>query len=328
MLHMCRLLNFENQKLKRTQMNIVKKLLSSLLMMVAFSSLAQTDELKINYVVNNDQSVDFFYEKDLPGTHTVLLYFKSLSNASYSDFPRIAKGLSGKLLTLKPLNIERGISFSYGYAYVRGKINPKVDKKFTYLLPYKKGAKVRIKELGNINKMLFGRPLPKDWKAYEFMTVDTDTILSMRKGLVVEVIDHFPTDSVSYYTSKNNSISVEHSDGSIATYEGFDQSAALVKPGDKVMPHQPLGLIKKLTSKYSNNLRFMLFFLGDDQFSRGKRTLTNSVSMYEFITPSYLTSEGIQTLSPKTDYWVDVNEETITVEMTKKEKKKLRQGSK
>lgn len=305
-------------------MQIIKGLATLLLAAFHLLALGQSKEVDIRYVVNSDNSVDFFYDKDHPGSYTVSVDFSNLTNASYSDFPRVIKGASGKLFTLKPLNIDRGIGFSYNYTYIRGKLNPKVDNSFTYLLPFGKGTKTFVQELRNLNQVLFGRKLPTEWKAYQFTTSDTDTVRAIRKGLVIEVVDEYELDTISSYTSKKNIISIEHPDGTIAEYRGFLKSEILVKPGDTVYPHTRLGLIGKPTDSHDNKLNLMIFFLTDDDIhGRARSNVYNYESMYQFITPDFYSSKGKIKLSNNNSYTVDVKTDMVTAEMTKKEIKKF-----
>ncbi len=285
-------------------------------------ALGQSNALQINYEERDNNNVDFYYEKTDPGSYTIWVQFQNLRNTSFSPFPRTIKGYNGKAFTLIPRDKEIGISFSYNYTYIRGKLNPKVDKGFIYRLPFKKGVSTRVQKLGYLGKSLFGQSVPKNWISYQFST-DTDTVFALRKGIVIDIKDGYEIDTVSSYTSKKNEISIEHSDGTIATYRGFVKGEIHVKVGDKVYPNTPLGSIKHHKSGYISKLRLMLYFLSDGSLDKGKTNMQNYKSRYQFVEPLFLTSEGTTLLSNNQNYNADYNEEIITAEMTKKEKKKM-----
>ncbi len=305
------------------------------LLFITLNAFTQTKTIEIEYQRNKDNSVDFFYKKSEPGSYLLSLKFKNVKNNYSPDYLGIISGNSGKITTLKPFNINSGISFSYTYSYIRGIPNPEVDKIFTYLLPFSKGNKVLVRELSFIGSTQFGNELPKNWKAYQFISFDNDSVFAARKGLVIDVIDQYELDTTSYFTSKKNEILVEHADGTYGSYSGFDKNGTFVKKGQMIYPQTPLGILGKRdnTLKISekrgsatiSKLNFKIYFLIDTSENR-EETLFNHKSRFEYVTPLFYSAEGPQILKKNVFYTADYDEKTLLFEYSRKELKKRAKG--
>lgn len=283
----------------------------------------QSKNIEITYKVNSDRSVDFYYSKKEPGSYTISLSFTRLENAFNSHYNNIVKGSSGKLISLKPINKEKGIAFSYKFSFIRGVLNPKVDSSFVYRLPFKRDTALKVYEMNFLGTTYFGSELPKNWKAYQFIT-SADTVYAARKGIVIDVKNKYDFDSISYYTSKKNTILIEHKDGTVASYEGFAKNKLLVKEGDIVYPQTPLGTLTESNSKNKNKLAFKLYFLIDASKNRKDESLLNQKSRFQFITPIFLTDVGIATLIPSKTYKVKITNDLTFKEFTRKERKRFK----
>lgn len=308
------------------------------LLLISINASTQTKPIEIEYKRNTDKSVDFFFKKNEPGSYYLMLKFKNLTNAYPSDYLGVVKGYGGKIISLKPSNPKDGISFSYTYSYFRGIPNPKIDSSFIYLLPFSKDKKVLINEMNFLGTTHFGNELPKNWKAYQFLAFDTDTAFASRKGLVVDLIDYYETDTTSYFTSKKNEVIIEHADGSFASYQGFNKNEIFVQKGQTILPQAPLGVLRKIIipldakeksyGAYLAKLNFKLYFLIDTDL-KVNETLNNHKSRFEYISPYFYTSDGIMKLQNKTNYTVDFNEKTLLFEFSRKElKNRKKQNSK
>lgn len=290
---------------------------------------AQENPVKVSYQVNPDKSVAFNYEKTDPGTYTVVMMYSNVTNATTSNVEEFtAKGTSGQLTSLRPLNKEQGIGFSYKYSYIRGKLNPKYDAGFIYLLPCKKGRKVKATESGYVNAKYFGSTTPEDWKSYRFYTLTEDTVTAVRKGMVVSVKDLYETDNPGNlaYKSNQNELIIEHADGTFATYRGFKKGSFTVKVGQTVFPGSVLGV----NTKYSNDVMFynislMITYLKSSDFeSQRGQTMATSKSLYGFITPHFYTAQNADmVLIPQTEYEAADAPEVVKKELTKREIKLL-----
>lgn len=283
---------------------------------------AQNNEVKVSYNINTNKNVDFNFEKNDPGNYTINLKFTNLTNCVNSaEQSFTARSYSGRLLTLSPQNKDQGIGFAYQYSYIRGRLHPKYNADFVYLLPCKKGKKVMVAEAAFVGAMYLGKSTPEDWKVYHFYTSNEDTVTAVRKGMVVEVKDLYETDASTdlAYKSSLNEIIIEHADGTLATYRGFKKGSVAVKLGQTVFPGTTLGL----NSKYNTNSLFgitllVIYLKSVDIDSQ------NSKSLYGFVNPHFCTGENTNALlTSRQEYTETDTPEIIEKEFTKKELKQL-----
>lgn len=286
---------------------------------------AQEDKLTVNTKINEDKSVSFTAEFTSPGTYTVILNFKELSNSNnVGDNTYKVKYNGQSFLTLKPSNKDQGIGYSFSYSYIRGELNPKYDKEFIYTLPYTTGKKVRVGESSFVNATYFGTTTPPDWKVYRFFTSQSDTVTAIRKGIVVSIKDIYDMDESGKqtYTSQVNEVIIEHADGSLATYRGF-RKGLYVKLAQVVFPGSPIGLSSNNSGNGQFNISLMLTHLKSVDFAK-KQEIKESKSMYGFITPYfYNLVNGKEILINNQNYFVVNSPEILQKEMTKKELKNL-----
>lgn len=289
-----------------------------------YKILAQTPIVTITTKVNDDRTVDFSYTKDKPGTYTVNLEFTNVENCDTREYTTEVRGYSGNLYRLRPLDKARGIRYSMKYYTVMGEVNPKIDSLFRYTLPFKNGKKVKIYEAGNIGEKYFGQEKISNWKSYVVHLEKPDTIFSMRKGIVVAVKDEYEDNSSvdAQYTSKRNSIIVEHADGTFAFYKGFKKTKIFVKLGETIYPQTQLGIVEKYDSK-GYRLDFSVYYLSDKYLKENRyQSLKGYRSNYKYIMPIFVTQEGETTIESKKEYISALNEAVITQEFSRSEKKK------
>lgn len=287
---------------------------------------AQEPAVKVKYTVNPNKSVTFDYVKTDPGTYTVALKLTNLTNAYASESQNLSAGAySGRLFSLEPTNKDQGIGFGYGYSYIRGKLKPKIAADFIYALPCKNGAKVKIMEVSFLNATYFGNTTPEDWKVYRFCTATEDTVTAIRKGIVVDIKDIQDTNvpDRAEYSSKINEITIEHPDGTLASYKHFKKGSFTVKVGQTVYPGTPLGINSKYNANSMYGATVMLMYLKSADFEAAKaQNVQNSKSLYGFITPHFFTAEGGDVvLVPQKDYTGATTPELVKKEMSKKEQK-------
>lgn len=305
---------------KKTKLTLAFLLLSLSVLKIK----AQESTVKLNHTVNPDKSVDLEYRKEDPGTYSLMLRFPQLSNSYFSDSQVFSVvGNSGRLLKLSPTNKEQGIGFSYSYSFIRGKLNPKYNADFVYLLPYKNGTLVRVNEMGYVGSRYFGKTAPEDWKVYSFATEKEDSVTAVRKGVVVEIKDLYENNESSKfeYTSKVNELTVEHADGTLAIYKSFKKGSFAVKVGQTVYPGTVLGI----NSKYGENRQYYvslyITYLKSMDFESARNS-QNPKSLYGFLTPHFYTaSDPFAILVPKKEYTVENTPEIVKKEFSKKELK-------
>lgn len=308
---------------------IKKKILQMVLLMFFSTNVnlkAQNPKLVITAERNADNSVTLNYTKELPGTYTVDLEFVQLVNSDAQLHQKIVlSGYNGTLLCLKPINTQIPISLSYKYTTMIGKINPKVDTKITYCLPFKLNKKITINEAINLDEKYFNNEKVKTWKVYVVNLKTPDTVCCMRKGIVVDIKRDENLDTLieKKYTSKTNQILIEHQDGTYSKYIGFDKEKIFVKLGETVYPQSQLGVLG-LYNVAAYRLDFSVYFLVDyDLEQLNKQNLLNKKLPFQYLTPNFITQNGIEKLKDQMEYSVVSNKEIIIQELTKREKKNL-----
>jgi hypothetical protein len=282
---------------------------------------AQERAVEVSSIRNADKSIDIQYQKNKPGSYTIKVKFSNISNTFVSDYEDVIQYNSGTLITLRPQNNNLDIGYSYSYSYSMGNQKPKVDSLFQYLLPFKKGKKVTVYESTNLNEEYFGAEKVDSWKSYHITSKTADSIFAMRKGIVVDLKNEYQTDTITnmVYTSKKNTLIIEHEDGTYAAYKGFKKDSFKVKLGDIVYPNTMLGILDRF-----NNKRYVLHFniYYHDQsriVDNTNATLKTAKSTHAFVTPYFFTKEGLIKIIPKSSFTSETKEAIITKEMSKKE---------
>ena len=286
--------------------------------------LAQVKNITITSKVNPDKSVSLFYEKKLPGSYFVSLEFANMTNCDTYEYKTVIMNYSGSLTRLVPINKNQGISYSLRYQSTIGDPSPNVDSDFQYLLPFKNGKKIKINVASHVGEKYFGNEKPKNWTDYVVNSETPDTLYCMRKGIVVKVENQYDVDSSVEvnYTSKRNSIVIEHGDGTYARYVGFKKNSINVKLGQIVYPQTQLGIME-IFNKNKYRASFAIYFLSDKALRElPTETMKNYKSNYEYVTPNFVTPEGIIKVESGKEYTSVFNETVLLQELTRSEKKK------
>ena len=301
----------------------MKKLIL-LLLLIPLISLSQKNIVDVDYVINNDKSVSFNYKKYRPGSYFLIIEFNNLINTRASTFRRVVNGSSGSLLKLKPTNQDEGIGFQYTFQYYQGNLNSKIHYDYPYILPFDKGKTNFVNELYSIENTYLKKDLPKNWKSYSFEFKNPEIIRSIRKGTVVEIINKFKSKSDKVYSfySEQNSIKIEHKDGSIASYKGFGYNQINVKIGQLVFPQTKLGQLAKFDLREIYRLYLSLYSFKTIEGISLNRIKSSSDIETNYITPKFYINGDIKKLKNKEKFEVDYNEDVLFKEMRKREIKK------
>jgi len=292
---------------------ILRLLLLVFLVSVNTLSFGQARSLEVKYKKNTDNSYDFTYRKSEYGSHTIVIKFENLTNARYTGLSHVVKANSGLLFKLTPIDASKGISFSWKYRSYKTAVVKKLDKDFVYLLPFPENAKVKCRNVSNVNEKYFNAEISDSWQAYAFYS-ETDSVMSVRKGIVVKVIDDFQTDPNVHYTSKMNQVIVEHNDRTRASYKGFAIGKIAVKPGDIVYPNSFLGERMESDAKNEVPLFLMVYYTTELDLS------------FKTKLPYFLLSDDVRQIEFEEEYIAKSNLEIIQTEMSKREKKKMKKG--
>ncbi len=284
------------------------------------------DKLSISSKRNDDNSITYNYEKQKPGNYLVYFNIQQISNAIPPRDRITVSGQNGTLFTLKPISEKAGINFRFTYGFLRGKYKPKPDFDFVYCLPFKNGKEIKVEELSTISERA-GVSRPTNWKAFKFTTSSrSDSIFAARKGMVVEVVEKNDRDYNLEYSFKQeaNYIIIEHKDGTLARYDVLEKNSVIPEEGDMVYPGDFLAMAGTYDKKENKQLRFRVFYLNqlEDEVLWGSRKISDGNSFYSHLNPIFMTVDGAHRLKKGDFTTAKINEDLVTEEMTKREKKK------
>ena len=305
----------------------MKKLIILLLFIPLFS-FGQKNIIDVDYVINNDNSVSFNYKKNVVGSYLLILEFSNLSNTrAQRRVSKILKNNSGSLfLKLKPINDENSIGFQYRTMYFKGDVNSKVNEDYPYILPFNKGDKITPRDLYSIENRYLNEEVPEGWKSYSFTFNEKKEVKAIRKGIVIEIKDTYTPDysiEASFY-SEQNSISIEHIDGTVATYKGFDKNTIQLKEGETVYPQTTLGQLVKYDKRDIYRLYLTLYsYTTKDNISLFNLNSSDDYGI-TYLTPKFYVRNSLEILKDNNEYLVDFDEKTQFKEMRKKEIKKFK----
>ena len=302
----------------------MKKLLL-ILLFIPIVSFGQRDIIEVDYVINNDKSVSFNYKKNRPGSYFLILEFNSLNNTRANTFKRVINSPSGSLTKLKPTNPDEGIGFRYSIKYYEGNLNSKIHYDYPYILPFDKGKTNSANELYSLENAYLKKDLPKNWKSYSFEFKNPEIVRAIRKGIVVEIINSFKSksDKVYSYYSEQNSIKIEHKDGSIASYKGFGNNQINVKIGQLVFPQTKLGELAKYDSRERYRLYLTLYSFKTIE-GKSLNNLKSTDIEINYITPKFYINGDIKELKNREIFEVDYNEDVLFKEMRRREIKRYK----
>lgn len=290
---------------------------------------SQTKTREITYQKNKDKSITFYYSSYNPSSVLLILTFNQLTNTSSKIIKKNITGYGGEIVTLHPIDSKQSINFSYSYRILLGNIEAKPDFNFKYILPFKKGKKIKVRNLSYLGKK-FGNTAPKNWKSFQFLTKPNDTVLAIRKGIVVSVSDGIKAGKIDQfsYKSKVNSIIIEHQDGTFARYSVLKEKSSLVNIGDTVYPSTPIAIGGSYDLDENSQLRLSIFYLDKkilnyDFSKRKNENLKNRTHLNSYVDPIFYTDEGqFSKLKRNTSYSATFNNSIIELEMNKREKRK------
>ncbi len=291
-------------------------------------TICQSGFFDFPHTKKSDHSISILYQKRVPGSYYLVYEFSELNNATPKKFRKVVTEKSGTVMNLKPWNATKPITYVTNTAFVRGIPNPAVDSLFIYALPWKQGKSTEIFKVGMDPQKYTGRKEPINWHSYGYSSASQDTVYSMRKGVVVQVVDRFQLDTTSHQLSRQNFIIVEHTDGTFAKYKGFENGEIFVSLGMTVFPHMPIGRIG-ITSKDDYVLEFSVYSLYDPLiYEKSPDELKNYTYRYKYVEPFFLTEHGYSMIHNKARYESCMDPKIKAKEMTRKELKRFMKNPK
>lgn len=148
----------------------------------------------------------------------------------------------------------------------------------------------------------------------------------MRKGLVVEIINEYESNQAmgKGFSYKRNEIVIEHKDGSFARYIGLDKNSIEVKLGQTVYPQTKLGTAVEY-EEGSYKFSFGIYYRVSTDYKKFKKSnFKNQFFMNAYVDTYFLTQMGAIKIQSGEHYSVEFNEEVLTKEFSRKERKKFK----
>ena len=305
--------------------------MKKLILLLFIPCLIIAQDFKIEHKVNDDKTVDFSYKNLISNSITVIVNFSFLENTMSSTkvVEKVSK-TEGKLFKLKPMNNEQNIRFNYSYLFFNHNINPKVDDDFVYILPYKKEAQMFVEELSYLGSTYSDKEEPKGWKSYSFSSDEVQKIFPVRKGVVIDVVRGFNIDTTKTFTyyNKMNSVKIEHNDGTIALYSGFNKNEIYVDIGDVVYPKfNALGKTELYDKRKKQRINFSLFYYSTKNGIKLSSLSTSSQTEVIYITPAFYQSGESVKLRKDFFYESDYDDKTLFQNLSKRQIKKYKKGN-
>lgn len=198
----------------------------------------------------------------------------------------LAPGKNTIFKIAKDSNFDNPFKNPSSYSYYRGIFVRDFDITFPYALPVKNGEKTAWKI-----------DLRERMKTLNFYMQEGDTVYATRGG-------------VACTTYSDRLLLVYHADHSFAAYLVMDQ--CFISAGDHVRTGQPVGIAGP------TGVSISYFFLDENKFEYAM----SSGYAYSHFVPYFRTTEGDIQLEEKKLYEAVVDDDLVTKEMTKREKKK------
>jgi len=141
----------------------------------------------------------------------------------------------------------------------------KNDKKYPYLLPYRKGERYRVCQGFNDTPTHHG-----DYAySIDWLMPEGTPICASRGGTVVNVIDYYSGGGFKdEFLNKNNTVQILHDDGTVALYNHIKKDGAVVKIGDTVKPGDVIAYSGNVGYSQSPHLHFHVFMPVNGKRSR------------------------------------------------------------
>lgn len=184
-------------------------------------------------------------------------------NASYTNLT------SGKklplLFVLKPFSKEEilklhidknSFSFKANYKWTIGSKDAKHDKNYIYRLPYKLATKQMVSQGFNGKFSHYG----ESQYAVDFNMKEGTGTYTAREGIVVQTKSDSNRGGASRSFEKHaNYVTIEHNDGTLATYSHLKQNGVVVKVGEIVQRGELLGYSGKTGYAQGPHLHFIVY---------------------------------------------------------------------
>lgn len=298
---------------------------SSLLFLVTISFLtaskvnAQRDYIEVSNEVNDDR-YEFSASNTSSRVISVVVFFPKLQYLrSTSRLPFVAAIEPGRtrLFELQQDGTGRP-DFSYRYWSYYGVANPKV-KDVLYALPFQTERKVKVLPVQQAEELI-GQDGIEDFKSYAFRLKAGETIVAARGGRVERIVTDNQSDDTSLsFTRERNRIEIRHKDGTLGVYQNFENGSNMVSKGEDVLAGQPLALAHKGSEFGTASLMFGVTYL---EIKVVNDNDPKDWSKIKYVLPKFKSQSGEKYIDFSEEQTSYLDEDLITQEMSKREKKK------
>lgn len=146
--------------------------------------------------------------------------------------------------------------YSYHYSWIMGTKDAQHDTNFLYRLPFAVGSSHIVSQGYNGAFSHFGQ----SQYAVDFAMKIGTKIYAAREGRVVKTkADSNRVGTTREYAKDGNFVTIEHEDGTLATYYHLQQNGVTVKVGEKVSQGEPLGYSGNTGFSSGPHLHFAVF---------------------------------------------------------------------
>ncbi len=298
----------------------MKSFLASILFTaISIGATAQTGPVTVDY--NQSESgveISASNQSDSPQILTVnLTILENLSSNNGSSITKtVYPNSTTSICKLSPIDKTKDINFNYSSSYIAGTTEVKYDPNAIYLLPVKPGSSTRVGTVTSVEAYI-KKEVTDKILGYSFETEQNDTIYATRKGVVWDIDDSKEDYGGEFFKSAQNRLFIYHKDGTVAQYTRIKQHSALVKNGDKVEAGQPIALAY---NKQETKATLLVIYSYYDKIKSREAAGTFQFTQYF---PKFLVNDNKLTeLTPTESYTSMHPTAVITLEMTKREKKK------
>ncbi|MFY0593970.1 peptidoglycan DD-metalloendopeptidase family protein [Roseivirga sp.] len=225
-----------------------------------------------------------------------------------------------KIFEMKRDELTSEGTFQYQYYVYPGVANPDI-KYVDYVLPVSAGNEVSVRKLTDARLSFGGSSAENVFYGLAFLGNEGDTIHAARGGVVQKIVQDQETEGENVvFSNVKNYMHIKHADGTIARYEVFKINSAQVKEGDEVLAGDPLALFTGENYQMGPNFRFSVRYL---KFTYTKALRSNEWYSHHYLKPKFSTAkEGVKELQSNYTYTAVLNDELITQDMSRKQKKK------
>jgi murein DD-endopeptidase MepM/ murein hydrolase activator NlpD len=179
---------------------------------------------------------------DGPATITTVIHISGAnlkSDLQSHHVEVVAPYTSKEIGVIRGANPENGYEFNFTYRYDIGDAHKNPDPSL-YRLPFYAGTKVRVGQ--SPGGRITTHSQPHSRYAMDFVVPNNTAVVAARAGVVIEVKSHFTEGGFrDDLLNKANLVTIQHADGTVASYLHLVRRKAVVTVGDQVTAGQLIG---------------------------------------------------------------------------------------